>query len=86
LKKSLIALIVVLAIFAYVYSIIDRLNQGYEYETRGDRPGLGAIILIIAQLGITINLFIFSPLMAISLYSIYRKYNNDSEIHTLKYR
>ncbi|MEM9919377.1 MAG: hypothetical protein AAF990_14840 [Bacteroidota bacterium] len=88
IKKPLIALFVVMGIFAYVYSIIDGMSQGYEYEVRGRRggAGLGGIILVLAELGLTTNLLIFTPLMFAALFGIQRNYKNDSEIHRLTYK
>lgn len=88
IKKPLIALFAVLGIFTYVYFIIDGLNQGNEYEIVGGRrggAGLGGIVLGLAELGLTKNLFIFTPLAIIALYKINMNLNNSSEIHYIEY-
>jgi len=88
IKKPLIALGVVVGIFIYVYSIIDGLNQGYEYEIVGGRrggAGLGGIVLALAQLGLIKNLLIFTPLALIALYRMKRNLDNNSEIHFIQY-
>ncbi len=88
IKKPLIALAVIGGIFMYVYSVIDGLNQGYEYEIVGGRrgsPGLGGVVLALAQLGLIKNLLIFMPLALIALYRIKVNLENNSEIHYIVY-
>lgn len=87
IKKPLIALAVILAIFAYVYSIIDGLNQGYEYEVVGGRgPGIASLVLALAHLGLAKNLLIFFPFVGLILYRMVKNYQDDMEIHRLVYR
>ncbi len=87
IKKPLIALLVLLGIFIYVASIIDGLNSGYEYELRGGgRPGIGALVLGLAQFGLATNLMLFVPLGSIALFMIYKRSKDSSEIHYLVYR
>jgi hypothetical protein len=83
----LIALFAVAGIFTYVYFITDGLNQGNEYEIVGGRGGvgLGGIVLGLAELGLTKNLFIFTPLALLALYKINMNLNNNSEIHYIEY-
>lgn len=85
IKKPLIALGVIVGVFVYVLVIISSLNSGIEFETRG-RPGLGTIVLALAQLGLVKNIVIFSPLTLIALYRIIVNYKNDTEVHSLIYR
>ncbi len=88
IKKPLIALLVVGGIFTYVYSIMNGLNQGYEYEIVGGRrggAGLGGIILGLAHFGLMINILIFTPLALIAMYRIKKNLENDSEIHYIEY-
>lgn len=88
IKKPLIALFVVLGLFAFIYSWILDLNAGYVYELVPGRrgPGLVGISLALAQLGLVKNILIFSPLALIALYRIKINLDNDSEIHSLIYR
>ncbi|MBP6238890.1 MAG: hypothetical protein KA536_22260 [Saprospiraceae bacterium] len=88
IKKPLIALLVVIGIFSYVYSIMNGLNQGDEYEIVGGRrggAGLGGIILGLAHFGLMINILIFAPLALIAMYRIKKNLDNDSEIHYIEY-
>ncbi len=87
IKKPLIAIIVLSAIFIYVYSIIQGINQGYEYEIVGGgaNPGIAGIVLMLAGLGLTKNIMIFLPLYALAGYSIFKKYKDNSEIYELIY-
>jgi len=88
IKKPLIALLVVIGIFSYVYSIMNGLNQGYEYEIVGGRrggAGLGGIILGLAHFGLMKNILIFAPLALIAMYRIKKNLDNDSEIHYIEY-
>ncbi len=87
IKKPVIALTVILAIFAYVYSIIDGMNQGYEYEVvGGKRPGIASVVLALAHLGLAKNLLIFFPFVGLTLYRMVKNYQDDKEIHQLVYR
>ena len=84
IKKPLVALMVVIGIFAYVYSIIIGLEYGYEYELRGGRrPGIGGVVLILAQLGLVYNILIFAPLAGIALYKMYTNFKKDGMIQKL---
>lgn len=90
IKKPLIALLVISGIFAYVYSIIDGLSQGYEYELVGrhGRKGggaLGGVVLGLAELGLTKNLFIFMPLALIAIIRIKLNIDNNSDINYIEY-
>lgn len=85
IRNPLLLFLLLLAAFIYVYSFIDGLNKGYEYEFRG-RPGIGAIMFALAHLGLATNLMIFIPLGGILLFRMYKKAQNNSEIHTLIYR
>ncbi len=87
IKKPLIALLVVVVIFIYVYSIMNGLNEGYEYEIVGGRrgAGLGGIILGLAHFGLMKNILIFAPLALIAMYRIKKNLDNDSEIHYIEY-
>lgn len=87
IKKPLIAFLVVAAIFTYVYTIINGLNQGYEYELIPGRrgPGLAGVVLMLAQLGLIKNILIFSPLALIAIYRMYLNFKNNSEVYCLKY-
>ena len=87
IKKPVIALTIILAIFAYVYSIIDGMNQGYEYEiVGGRRPGIASVVLALAHLGLAKNLLIFFPFIGLALYRMVKNYQDDREIHRLVYR
>ncbi len=89
IKKPLIALGVVSGIFLYVYSVIDGMNQGYEYEIVGGGrrgPGLGGIVLGLAQLGLVKNILLFGSLAGLAIFSISRKVKNNSLIHRLVFR
>jgi len=86
IMKPLIALCVVLGIFIYVMSVIDGINSGYEYELRGNRPGIGSIVLILANLGAGANILIFSLFSFIAGLSIYRNIKDSSEIHRISYK
>jgi len=87
IKKPLIALVILLGIFLYIYSIIDGMNQGYEYELVGSGgPGIAGIVLMMAGLGLLKNVLIFGSLASIAMYRIYKNYQDDSEIFTLVYK
>ena len=88
IKKPLIALAVIGGIFAYVYSVISGMNQGYEYEVVGGRrggPGLGGIVLGLAHLGLMKNALLFGPLALIAIYRMKKNLDNNSEIHYIEY-
>ena len=85
IKKPLMALFVILGIFTYVYSIIDGINQGYEYRVVG-RPGIASVVLALAHLGLVKNLLIFFPFVGLAVYRMVKNYQDDSEIHQLVYR
>lgn len=86
IKRPLIALCLVLGIFIYVLAIMHSLNEGAEFELRGNRPGLGTIVLGLANLGLTTNLAIFIPLFSIAGFKFYKNLKNKSEIHQIIYR
>ncbi|MBR8533934.1 hypothetical protein KDU71_00045 [Carboxylicivirga sediminis] len=86
IRKPLIALCVVLGIFLYVMSVVNGMNAGYEYELSGGRPGIGAIVLVMASLGAEANILIFSFLSLIAGIGIFVKGKDNSEIHRIVYR
>ncbi|MFT5262355.1 MAG: hypothetical protein ACI8YQ_001084 [Polaribacter sp.] len=87
IKKPLIALGVVSGIFLYVYSFIDGMNQGYEYEiVGGGRPGIGGIALGLAQLGLAKNVLLFGSFAGLAIFSISRNIKKNSLIHRLVFR
>jgi hypothetical protein len=83
IKKPLIALLVVLGIFTYVFLIINGMNQGYEYEVSGGRPGIGGFILIFADLGLMKNILIFGSLAMIAIFRMYMNFKDDGKIQIL---
>lgn len=86
IKKPLIALCVIIGLFIYVMSIVNGMNAGYQYELAGGRPGLGAIVLALANLGAQTNIIIFSVLSLIAGFRIFRNIKDNSEIHRLVYK
>lgn len=85
IKKPLIALFVVIGIFAFILFFINELEQGTEYRITG-RPGIGAIALGLANLGLFKNILIFAPLGIIALLKIVKNYKSNSEYEVLEYR
>lgn len=84
IKKPFIALAFLSAFFAYTYSIIDGINQGYQYEIVG-APGFLSLALPLAELGLVKNILIFAPLAVIAIWRIVSNYNNDSDVYTLHF-
>ena len=85
IKKPLIALCVVLVIFSYVYYFIWSMNQGYVFELKRGRPGLGAIALMLAELGLLKNILIFSSLSFVAFNKIRINLKNRSLVKTIVY-
>lgn len=83
IKSPLIALLVLVGLFIYLYVLIDNMNQGYEYEI--STMGVGSFVLGLAYFGLTKNIIVFSILGLVALYRIKINLDNNSEIHYLEY-
>ena len=80
IKKPLIGLLLIFGMLSFVYSMQDYVVVG--------KPGRGliSVVLALANLGLLVNLLIFSPFIALLSYRLVKNYQNDSEIHRLVYR
>jgi len=86
IKKPFIALCVVIALFLFVMSIIERAKTGDPYIPQGSRNFIGAIGVYLANLGAQTNIIIFSVLSLIAGFRIFRNIKDNSEIHRLVYK
>ncbi len=86
IKKPLIAFIILVCLFAWIYYFINRFDQGYQYEIVGSEGSIIGFVFGMAQLGLIKNLFIFTIPVLISLYRIECNIKNNSQIHYILYK
>lgn len=85
IKKPLIALGVVVAVFLVILYFIVALHQGYEFRITGS-PGLIGIALMLAKFGLVPNALVFFGLGSIALIRIRLNLKKRSVMHTLTYK
>jgi hypothetical protein len=83
-KKPLIALLVVIGLFVYSYSIANGFEHGYMYNVEGGHyDSIGGMVLVLASMGTKKLIIVFICLLAITLYSAYKKIKNPFVIRRL---
>jgi len=83
-KKPLIAFIVALVIFLWVFYIAKGMESGNEYDVSGEHyNSIAGIVLIIASIGVKNVLLVFSSLILITVYSFIKKAKNPPVIEKI---
>jgi hypothetical protein len=72
-KKPLIAMIVLTLLFAYTFYIANAMENGVEYEVVGNYNSIAGIVLVLASQGVQKVSLLFGSLLAIAIFSFYRK-------------
>ncbi len=81
-KTQFFALLFTSGIYLWTMNYAIELENGTQYELSGSRPGLGAIVFIIANLG-TLKVTVgFSILLGIIIFTLMKKLKSRSEIET----
>ncbi|CAL2106755.1 conserved hypothetical protein [Tenacibaculum sp. 190524A02b] len=82
-KAQFFALLFTTGIYLWVMNYAIELESGTQYELRGGRPGLGAIVFAVANLG-TLKVTIgFVILLGVIIFTLTKKLKSRSEIETL---
>ncbi len=82
-KAQFFSLIFTVGIFLWAIYYAIQLENGVQYELRGGRPGLGAIVFGIANLGVYKITIGFIILLGIILFALTKKIKSRSEIEIL---
>lgn len=83
-KKPLIAFVVALVIFLWVFYIAKGMESGNEYDVPGQHyDSIAGIVLIIASIGVKNVILVFGSLILISVYSFIKKARNPPIIHKI---
>lgn len=82
-KKPLIAIFILLLLFAWPLYIAIQIAFGYEYELIGNGRSVSAIILILANLGVTRVVLIFGSLIGVGVLSTIKKIKNKPVLHEI---
>lgn len=78
-KAPLISLMVILAFFLWTLFLALSINDGNEYEIVG-KPGINAIILGMASMGLPKVILIFGSLFFVGFLALWKKAKSRSEI------
>ncbi len=77
-KPQIFAILFTTGLFLWTFYIANQIENGYEYEVIGGRPGIGGIILILAQFGTLKVILGYIVILSIAIYSFIRKIKNRS--------
>lgn len=76
IKNPLLAFLFVGLLFLYAYSVATEMERGVEYELKGSPNSIGGLIFAISHLGSKKVIFIFSPLLLLTIFFFIRKTKN----------
>lgn len=82
-KAELLVSLSILGLFLWSTFLANEIEHGVEYELVGNKPGLGALALLLAEFGTIINLLFILIISLIAFYIISLKVKNRSKIETL---